>query len=67
MGICWNIFFTKYITIYNLLNIIQNLNKIGDYNISHHKSDNGIVFCLMYIITIYTICTMIYTLILSNV
>lgn len=66
MGICWNIFFTKYITIYNLLNIIQNLNKIGDYNISHHKSDNGIVFCLMYI-TIYTICTMIYTLILSNV
>lgn len=37
-----NIFFAKYITIYNLLNTIQNLNKNSDYNISHHKSDNDI-------------------------
>lgn len=46
-----NIFFAKYITIYNLLNTIQNLNKNSDYNISHHKSDNDIV--LIYIITYF--------------
>lgn len=44
-----NIFFHE---IYNLLNSTQNLNKNDDYNISHHKSNNGIV---MYTIMIYNI------------
>lgn len=53
-------FFAKYTTIYNLLNTIQNLNKNGDYNISHHKSD-GIVSCLLYTIMYFLMCNILMT------